>query len=101
MPAGSSDGSLSRARSASTPVLASGFGGRAGGPTGDGLVEKWFDEAFRRKIGPVDRRYGSGKVESDRRPAGEVSNLHHSSGGRTRNPFTIRVRASSVCCAAD
>ena len=101
MPAGSSDGSSSRATRASSPVLTSCAGPRAGCPAGDGLVEERLDEPFSGKIGPVDHRRGPGEVESDWRPAREVGEFHQSSGSRTRNPLTIRVRASSVCCAAD
>ena len=60
MPAGSSDGSLSRATSASSPVLTSGLACGPDAQRANGLVEKRVDEALRREIGPVDRWGGPG-----------------------------------------
>ena len=54
-------------------------GTRAGRPADDRLVDERFSKTLRRKIGPVDRWGGPGKVEPDRRPAGEVGELHQTS----------------------
>src|SRR5271155_629093 len=82
-------------------------GTRARHRAGNGLVEKRFDKTFFGQVGPVDHRDGPGKVESDRRPAREISELYQCcgpmtsvAGQRSRNPLRISVRASSVCCAA-
>src|SRR6201995_499976 len=78
-------------------------------------VEERFSKTLRRKIGPVDCWGGPGKVEPDRRPAGEVGEVHQSgrrlprrisprsyqsSESGTRKPLTISDRASSICCCA-
>jgi hypothetical protein len=98
MPASSSDGSLSRATSASSPVLTSGL---AYGPDNQRATVSSKNGSTKRSA------VRSAQSTSGTRP--EKSNLigvHQPSrsstsvvGQRTRNPLTIRVRASSVCCA--
>ena len=99
MPAGSSDGSLSNATRASSPVLTSGWARRTHRPAGDGLVEERFAEAFRRKIRPVDHRRGPGKVASDgvqRARSQSPSGV----GQPDKESLTINVQDKSVCCPA-
>ena len=54
------------------------LGPRAGCPARNGLVEERLDETLGREIRPVDGRVRPGEVESDRRPAGQVGDLHQS-----------------------
>ena len=57
----------------------------------DGAPMDSDEFTLRRKIGPVDGWGGPGKVEPDRRPAGEVGELHHPS-----RPYTETYCATVI-----